>query len=221
LTATDSGGVVLPLLATQILWINLVTDGAPALALGVDPAEAGIMEEPPRPHGEGVITRRMWLGIFFVGAVMAVITLGVLDTSLPGGLIDGTGSLAYSQTMAFTTLMMLQLFNVLNARSDDRSAFAGLFGNHWLWGAISISLLLHAAVVCVPPLQKAFSTVGLSLGDWLLCAAAGSAVLWLRELTKVIRRATLACRLRTMAIGRSASQTEEIGDRSGAATLPL
>ena len=67
LTAAGSGGVVLPLLATQILWINLVTDGAPALALGVDPADADVMRQPPRPRGEGVITRRMWAGIFFVG----------------------------------------------------------------------------------------------------------------------------------------------------------
>ena len=91
--------------------------------------------------------------------------------------------------MAFTTLMLLQLFNVFNARSDDRSAFAGLFGNHWLWAAIGLSLLWHATVIYLPPLQKAFSTVGLSPGDWLLCAAAASTVLWLRELTKLIRRA--------------------------------
>lgn len=189
LTATGSGDLILPLLATQILWINLVTDGPPALALGVDPAEPGIMKEPPRPRGEGVITGRMWLGIFFVGAVMAIATLGVLDASLPGGLIEGSGTLEYGQTMAFTTLTLLQLFNVFNARSDDRSAFGGLFGNHWLWAAIGLSLLLHAMVIYLPPLQKAFSTVSLGLDDWLLCAAAASTVLWLRELTKLRRRA--------------------------------
>ncbi len=183
-------GVVLPLLATQILWINLVTDGAPALALGVDPADAGTMDQPPRPRGEGVITRRMWGGIFFVGAVMAAGTLFVLDASLPGGLIAGSGSLAYARTMAFTTLMMFQLFNVLNARSDEQSAFGGLFRNHWLWAAIGLSLLLHVAVVHVPFLQQAFSTVSLSAGDWLRCAAVASSVLWLRELSKLVTRAT-------------------------------
>ena len=147
LTAAGSGGVVLPLLATQILWINLVTDGAPALALGVDPADAGTMRQPPRPRGEGVITRRMWAGIFFVGAVMAVGTLFVLDASLPGGLIEGSGNMRYAQTMAFTTLVLFQLFNVFNARSDERSAFSGVFENHWLWAAIGLSLLLHAAVI--------------------------------------------------------------------------
>ena len=76
---SEGNAVVLPLLATQILWINLVTDGAPALALGVDAADEGVMRRPPRPRGEGVITRRMWMGIFFVGAIMATGTLLVLD----------------------------------------------------------------------------------------------------------------------------------------------
>src|ERR1700754_663562 len=94
----EGSGVVLPLLATQILWINLVTDGAPALALGVDPADANTMTKPPRPRSEGVITNRMWRGILFVGIVMAIGTLLVLDGSLPGGLIEGSGSLNYAQT---------------------------------------------------------------------------------------------------------------------------
>ena len=187
LMAQDGSSVVLPLLATQLLWINLVTDGAPALALGVDPADAGVMNEPPRPRNEGVITRRMWTGIVFVGAIMAAGTLLVLDASLPGGLIEGSGDMRYAQTMAFTTLMLFQLFNVFNARSDEQSAFIGLFRNHWLWGAILLSLLLQVAVVYLPFLQQAFSTVSLSLGDWLRCTAAASAVLWLRELNKVIR----------------------------------
>ena len=89
---------------------------------------------------------------------MAVGTLLVLDASLPGGLIEGTGTLRYAQTMAFTTLMLFQLFNVFNARSDERSAFDGLFRNRWLWAAIGLSLLLQVAVVYVPFLQQAFST---------------------------------------------------------------
>ena len=190
LTAGTDGGVALPLLATQILWINLVTDGAPALALGVDPADAGIMNKPPRPRGEGVLTRRMWAGIFFVGVVMAAGTLIILDASLPGGLIEGSGSLGYGQTMAFTTLMLFQLFNVFNARSDERSAFSELFANHWLWAAIGLSLLLHGAVIYLPFLQQAFSTVSLSAGDWLFCVAVASSVLWLRELSKIVTRAT-------------------------------
>jgi Ca2+-transporting ATPase len=120
---------------------------------------------------------------------MAAGTLLVLDASLPGGLIEGTGSMRYAQTMAFTTLMMFQLFNVLNARSDELSAFQGLFQNSWLWAALGLSLALHVAVIYLPFLQNAFSTVSLSPGDWLGCALVASSVLWLRELSKIITRA--------------------------------
>jgi Ca2+-transporting ATPase len=189
LKAAGGGGLVLPLLATHILWVNLVTDGAPALALGIDPADADVMRKPPRPRGEGVITPRMWVGIFFVGVVMAAGTLLVLDASLPGGLIEGSGDMRYAQTMAFTTLVFFSLFTVFNARSDERSAFAGMLSNKWLWGAVLLSLLLQAAVIYIPFLQQAFSTVNLSAGDWLRCAGVASSVLWLRELSKMITRA--------------------------------
>jgi P-type Ca2+ transporter type 2C len=184
----DGSGVVLPLLATQILWINLVSDGAPALALGVDPADPSVMNEPPRARGEGAITGRMWAGILFVGTIVAAGTLLMLDWSLPGGLIEGSGDMRYAQTMAFTTLLFFSLFTVFNARSDDRSAFVGMFSNKWLWGAVALSLVLQVAVIYVPFLQQAFSTVSLSAGDWLRCAAVGSSVLWLRELTKLAAR---------------------------------
>jgi Ca2+-transporting ATPase len=186
----DGDSIVLPLMATQILWINLVTDGAPALALGVDPADPDLMEHAPRPRDEGIITRRMWVGILFVGIIMAAGTLLVLDASLPGGLIQGSGTLPYAQTMAFTTLMLFQLFNAFNARSDVQSAFYGLFRNPWLWTAIGLSLGLHLAVIYVPVLQNAFSTTSLTLDDWLRCAAVASSVLWLRELSKLITRRT-------------------------------
>jgi Ca2+-transporting ATPase len=177
-------GVVLPLLATQLLWINLVTDGAPALALGIDPADPESMKRPPRSKHEGVITRRMWRGILFVGTVMAAGTLLVLDASLPGGFLPGSGDLRYAQTRAFTTLIFFQLFNVFNARSDETSAFRGLFANRWLWAAVGVSLTLQVAVIYTPFLQEAFSTTRLGAGDWLLCASVASSVLWLRELGK-------------------------------------
>ena len=183
--------VVLPLLATQLLWINLVTDGAPALALGVDPADRGLMNEPPRPKHEGVITRRMWFNIFGVGIVMAAGTLFVLDASLPGGLVAGSGDIRYAQTMAFTTLMLGQLFNVFNARSDERSAFDGFFSNGWLWAAVGLSLMLHVAVIYIPFLQRAFSTEGLTALDWLRCVSVASTVLWVRELTKAATRGSI------------------------------
>jgi Ca2+-transporting ATPase len=90
--------------------------------------------------------------------------------------------------MAFTTLLFFSLFTVFNARSDDHSAFRGLFSNGWLGGAVVLSLALQVAVIYVPFLQHAFSTVSLSTADWLRCAAVGSSVLWLRELSKAAMR---------------------------------
>jgi Ca2+-transporting ATPase len=189
LTATGDEAIIAPLLATQILWINLITDGAPAFALGLDPADSDVMTQQPRPVGSGVITREMWGGIVFVGLVMATGTLLVLDASLPAGLIAGVGTMEYGRTMAFTTLVLFQAFNVLNARSDTRSAFGQLFHNPWLFGAVAVSLTLHVAVIYVPFLQAAFVTVPLAAGDWLICISVASSVLWLRELSKLLLRA--------------------------------
>jgi Ca2+-transporting ATPase len=184
----DGSDLVLPLLATQLLWINLVTDSVPAFTLGLDPADPRVMDQPPRARDEGVITRTMWLQILTGGVVMALGTLAVLDASLPGGLFPGAGDMRQAQTMAFTTLMLFQMFNVLNARSDEDSAFKGLWTNPWLWGGIAISLVFQAAAIYVSVLQHAFSTVGLSAADWLLCAAVASSVLWIRELQKLLVR---------------------------------
>jgi Ca2+-transporting ATPase len=184
--------ILLPLVATQLLWINLVTDGAPALALGVDPADPALMRHPPRAATERVITGHMWGGIVFVGLVMAAGTLYILDADLPGGFIAGDATLAHGQTMAFTTLMLFQMFNLFNARSDSRSAFGGLFTNRWLWGSIFVSVGLQVAVVYAPFLQRAFSTSPLSPSDWLKCAAVASTGLWLRDFEKLIRRSVFS-----------------------------
>jgi Ca2+-transporting ATPase len=167
-----------------------VTDGPPALALGVDPAEEGLMYQPPRPPSEGVLTGRLWRGIVLVGIIMAVGTLYVLDASMPGGMIEGTGSQQYGQTMAFTTLMLFQIFNVVNARSDEDSAFAHLFTNKCLWFAVAGSIALQIVVVYMPFLQRAFGTVALAGPDWLFAAAVASSVLWLREITKIVAHRT-------------------------------
>src|SRR5690606_41203254 len=145
---------------------------------------------PPRARGEGVITRVLWAGIFIVGAVMAAGTLHMLDASLPGDLIEGSGDPRYGQTMAFTTLVLFQLFNVVNARSDEQSAFHGLLRNHWLWAAIGLSLVLQVAVVYLPFLQEAFSTVSLTATDWLRCPLVAGPVPWVRALSQLVARAT-------------------------------
>ncbi len=180
--------VALPLLATQLLWLNLATDGAPALALGLEPPASGLMAAPPRPRDEGVITRHMWGGILFIGCATALATLLVLDASLPGGLIEGVGTLPHARTMAFTTLVFCSMITIFSARSDEQSAFERPFSNGWLWSSVALALLLQVAVVYVPFLQRGFSTTALSLGDWGRCAAAGGAVLVLRELSKVVVR---------------------------------
>ncbi len=190
LAGSRAGEVVLPLQATQILWINFVTDGAPALALGMDPADPAVMQRQPRPRGEGVLTGPLCVDIALVGLVTACGSLFVLDASLPGGLVAGNGTLAYAQTMTFTTLVLFQLFNAFNARSADRSVREGLFRNHWLWAAIVLSLLLQVAAVHLPVLQRAFATVSLSLGDWVFCLAVASSVLVFGEIRKWLLRAT-------------------------------
>jgi Ca2+-transporting ATPase len=119
---------------------------------------------------------------------MAVGTLLVLDSSLPGGLIAGSGDAQYGHTMTFTTLMMFQIFNVFNTRSDTRSAFSGLFTNKWLWGGVTLSVLLQFVVLYVPFLQVAFDTVPLSVSDWFVCTTVASSVLWLGEIFKWARR---------------------------------
>jgi Ca2+-transporting ATPase len=124
----------------------------------------------------------------FIGCVMAVGTLLVLDAALPGGMIEGSGTIRYAQTMAFTTLTLFQPFNVFNARSEDDSAIKGLFSNKWLWVTVCFSLVVHAAVIYLPFLQQAFSTTALSIGDWLVCLVVASSVLWLRELSKAAMR---------------------------------
>jgi Ca2+-transporting ATPase len=148
------GAVVLPLLATQILWINLVTDGPPrSRSAWIPLTRASWRSRPvpaPRvwsPHACGAASH--WSGI-----IMAVATLFVLDASMSGGFVSATGDLRYGQTMAFTTLMLFQIFNVVNARSDERSAFVHLFTNHWLWIVLSGSIALQLLVVYMPFLQR-------------------------------------------------------------------
>jgi magnesium-transporting ATPase (P-type) len=192
LTGTITGSaeaVVLPLLATQILWINLITDSGPALAMGVDPSTDDVMARKPRRLGERTIDARMWAGVIQIGLVMAVVTLLTIDIYLPGGLIEGTRDLATARTAGFTVLVFAQLFNCFNARSETTSAFAHLFVNPWLWGAIALSVLLQVAVVNFEFLNLAFGTVPLEIDQWLLCAAMASVVLWFNELRKLAIRA--------------------------------
>ena len=190
-------GLFLPLLAAQLLWINLITDGPPALALGVDPKDPDVMEREPRARGTGVLTTDDWWRLGAIGSVMMVGTVAVLDAYYPGGLFtlfaQGTApnvaDEAYARTMAFTTLMMFQLFNVYNCRSSWRSAFSGFFDNKWLLFAVALSLFMHVLVIYVPFLQTAFHTVPLTAFDWAVSTGVASVLLIGMELFKLTLRA--------------------------------
>ncbi len=188
--AQDSGmHIVVPLLAVQILWINLVTDVAPALAVGVDPELEDVMQRPPRSSKQRVIDGPMWVAIMSTGFVMAVASLGTLDFWLPGGLINvGQESVEVARTATFTTLVFANLFSVFNARSATQSAFHGLFRNKFLWGAVLFGFLAQIAVVQIPFLQTAFGTVSMTFAQWLTSFAFASLVLWAEELRKMFLR---------------------------------
>jgi potassium/sodium efflux P-type ATPase len=191
LKSTDagaSGAVVLPLLATQLLWINLITDSAPALAMGVDPPTDDLMARKPRHVNDRLIDTRMWASVIQTGVVIALVTLLTMDFNLPGGLIAGTADLTTARTAGFTVLVFTSLFTCFTARSDTTSAFANLFANPWLWSAIALSLSLQVAVVHVPFLNIAFGTAPLAFDQWLVCAAMASVVLIYSELQKLLRR---------------------------------
>lgn len=187
-------GVTVPLLATQLLWINLLTDAAPALAMGVDPQTDDLMDRPPRSINDRVIDRDMWVDIIYIGLVMAVVTLIGMDMHLSGGLftdrsvqaIGHEAQIREARTMGFTILVFAQLFNALASRSSRKSAFQGLFSNPWLWGAIGISILLQLLVIYVPFLGEAFGTVPLQPQAWLECIALASLVLVASELRKLV-----------------------------------
>ncbi|HHW83683.1 MAG TPA: cation-translocating P-type ATPase [Actinomycetales bacterium] len=197
----NPAATVVPLLATQILWINLVTDSAPALAMGVDPEIDDVMARKPRGYGDHIIDRAMWERIIGIGLVMGVLSLLVYDLTLPGGLFGGFEGLVpvesqfdTARTTVFTALVFMQLFNALNSRSDLASAFDHLFTNGWLWAALAFGVVAQVLVVEVPFLQGAFGTVGLGWQHWLLAFGAGAMVLVYEEVAKAIRRGLAARR---------------------------
>lgn len=191
-----SQGVTVPLLATQLLWINLLTDAAPALAMGVDPSTDDVMARKPRKLTDRVIDGQMWGDIIFIGIIMAAVTLIGMDMHLAGGLftdrsVDAIGhdaQMTEARTMGFTILVFAQMLNALCSRSHDQSVFVGLFANKWLWGAIALSALLQVVVIYVPFLNTAFGTMPLSAGAWVECLGLAMVVLVASELRKCVLR---------------------------------
>jgi len=158
-------GMPIPLRPVHLLWLNLVSDGAPALALGMEKGDKDIMSHPPRPPKEPVINRDMAIGIGVIALVDAIAILTVFYL----GLQRYPGHLEAAQTLAFVTLCVSELVRAFTARSEYHSIFSiGLFSNKWMVWAVSASLLLVLMVVYVPFLQPFFDTVPPTLDDWLL-----------------------------------------------------
>jgi Ca2+-transporting ATPase len=179
-------GLPMPLLPIQILWVNLATDSLPALALGVEPAEPGGMDRPPRPPDEGVITRRMATMMGIQGMIIGLLTLGafVIEYYVVGGSVER------ARVMAFSTTIFAQNIHAFNVRSNRFSVFQlGLFTNRWLVAAFGAVILSELAVIYLPIFQPIFKTMPLSLQDWGVVIGLGVMPLIIVEIVKLIRRA--------------------------------
>jgi Ca2+-transporting ATPase len=175
-------GLPIPLLPIHILWINLVTDGLPALALSVEPAEGDVMSRPPRHSKESIFAHGLGLHAIWVGILMAGIVLVVQAWAI-------TTEHAHWQTMVFTVLCLTQLGHVLAIRSEKESLFRiGLFSNKYLLFAVLLTFILQMSTVYVPALNPIFKTEPLTLNELMLTLAVSSVVFFAVEVEKLFRR---------------------------------
>ena len=189
-------GWPLPLGVLQILWLNLVTDIFPAMALALEPSAPGVMKRPPRDPKQPLMTVRfgwliLWQGFLLGGCALAAFAVGMhwYGRSEPG--------LTHAVTIAFMTLAMAQVFHAFSARSKTNSAFVGgFFKNWWLWGATGVCVLLQLAAVYVEFLRNTLRTVPLGVSDWGLVAIGSLAPV------AVIEGVKLVARLLSPAVGR-------------------
>ena len=174
-------GMPLPVVALQILWINLVTDGLPALALSVDPGDPEIMKKPPRDPKENIIVGRHILFMIIIGLTMMAGTLFAFK-------LYADNSIDYARTMAFNVLVMFQMFNVLNCRSDRESVFKiGIFRNRYLVLAIAFSIFMQFVLIYTP-LAGFFKAVAISPKDWIYVFLISSSALLVGEIMKGFMR---------------------------------
>ena len=175
-------GMPTPFTAIQILWINIIMDGPPAMTLGVEPERPGIMSDPPRRADERILSLARFKRLLMYGLTMAVGTLGLFHYAQERGE-------AYALTLAFTTFVLFQFFNVFNARAEHHSAFNRLFfSNGKLWAALAAVVGLQALVVNWAPAQAVFHTTALSAQDWGLAFAVASTILLLDEARKLLMK---------------------------------
>jgi P-type Ca2+ transporter type 2C len=178
-------GLPPPLTAIQLLWLNLVTDGAPALALGLEEGDPDVMRRPPRDPDEPIIDWEMRVGT----AVQAVVETGAVLGAYLWALASFPESLETAQTVAFVTLVVAELFRAYTSRSERYSVFSiGLFTNRWMLWATGLSLVLLMVVAYVPPLRPIFGTVPLGFGEWPIVLALSLLPANDAELTKLYFR---------------------------------
>ncbi len=181
-------GWPLPLVALQILWLNLITDIFPAFALALEPSGSDMMKRPPRDPKESLLTPRFIGLIVWQGLLLAGVSLLAFGLGMHGHGTEGDG-LRKATTMAFMTLALAQVFHAFSARSQKRSVFTSrLFTNVWLWAAVAICLILQAAAVYVPLLQQVLHTVPPSASDWGMIAACSLAPVAVVEMVKAMQR---------------------------------
>jgi Ca2+-transporting ATPase len=176
-------GLPLPLSAVQILYVNLATDGLPALALAVDPPEDDLMRRPPRDSRTGIFTRPVVMLMLVGGVWSTVVNLSLFVWALNSG-----RSVQEAMTMTFVSLVLIQFFKAYNFRSDRHSVLNDPFANKWLNIAIIWELIMLGLIVYVPVLERTFSTFGLTLVDWLIIIAAAFTVSPVLELAKWMER---------------------------------
>jgi Ca2+-transporting ATPase len=176
-----------PFTAIAILWVNIIMDGPPAMALGVDQGGTSVMSREPRPKNEPILTRQRWFTVALSALVMAIATTLLFELA-PGEHVAATTK-SIAGTMGLNTFVLFQFFNILNVRSDSRSVFSRLtFTNKALWISLASVLALQIAVTHVGFMQNLFDTRGISLTEWMWCIATASSVLWVEELRKLIVR---------------------------------
>ncbi|MCI8473733.1 MAG: cation-translocating P-type ATPase [Oscillospiraceae bacterium] len=186
--ATVLGFHQMPLAPVQLLWLNLVTDSLPALALGVEPVEEGAMEERPRDSRESLFTREFSLRLFWQGAMVGLLTLGAYFL---GEYVLSDPGEAYqaANTMAFATLTLCQLFHAFDVRSEERSLFRiGIFSNPAMNKAFLAGLGMQLAVLCLPPLQQIFQTVPLNPLEWGVVLLLAVTPVGVCEMEKFLRK---------------------------------
>jgi Ca2+-transporting ATPase len=174
-------GLPLPIAAVQILWINLVTDGACVTPLGIEPKHGDVMNKPPQNPKSGILYSGMLYRMIFLSLIMAVGTVALFYWELQASSLD------HARTIAFCTIVGFQWFNALNSRSSHQSVFKiGFFSNRWLMIGLPIAIALQLLVIYTPPLQNLFHTVPLNVSQWGIVIGVSASVWILEEIRKAV-----------------------------------